>query len=68
MAACVSRNAAVIVDEVFWDYPFETAMPEASPFTTPQCLLFRLGGESKPLEQLRALVCKVALHNSARRI
>jgi len=31
-------------------------------------LLFRLGGESKPLEQLRALVCKVALHNSARRI
>jgi hypothetical protein len=31
-------------------------------------LLFRLGDESTPLEQLRALVCKVALHNSARRI
>jgi hypothetical protein len=44
---CAQRNAALIVDEVFWDYPLAGALPEAAAFRTPPCLLFRLGGLSK---------------------
>ena len=41
---CASRDAALIVDEVFADYPFRTP---ASPALPDNCLTFRLGGLSK---------------------
>ena len=44
---CAERDAALIVDEVFWDYPLGTALPEPHPFEAPSCLTFRLGGLSK---------------------
>jgi len=45
--ACASRHAALILDEVFWDYPLTDSLTEASPFDSPGCLTFRLGGLSK---------------------
>src|SRR5262249_34421547 len=45
--ACAARDAALIVDEVFWDYPLTDALPEAAPLDAPACLTFRLGGLSK---------------------
>lgn len=47
VGACASRGAALIVDEVFWDYPLVDSLAEASPFDSPACLTFRLGGLSK---------------------
>jgi hypothetical protein len=47
VSACASRGAALIVDEVFWDYPLIDSLAEASPFDSPACLTFRLGGLSK---------------------
>ncbi|HEX6463915.1 MAG TPA: pyridoxal phosphate-dependent aminotransferase [Vicinamibacterales bacterium] len=45
--ACAARSAALIVDEVFWEYPLEDPLPEPASFSGPPCLLFRLGGLSK---------------------
>jgi aspartate/methionine/tyrosine aminotransferase len=42
---CQERNAALIVDEVFIDYPLGNALSSASQLS--QCLTFRLGGLSK---------------------
>ena len=47
VGVCASRGAALIVDEVFWDYPLTDSLAEASPFDSPPCLTFRLGGLSK---------------------
>jgi hypothetical protein len=44
---CAARDAGLIVDEVFWDYPLGDSLPEPKPFVAPPCLLFRLGGLSK---------------------
>ncbi len=44
-ARCADRGAALILDEVFADYPLAES-PEA-PSLTPACLHFRLGGLSK---------------------
>jgi hypothetical protein len=44
---CAARDAGLIVDEVFWDYPLGDSLPEPKPFDAPPCLLFRLGGLSK---------------------
>lgn len=44
---CAARDAALIVDEVFWDYPLGDSLPEPKPFDASPCLLFRLGGLSK---------------------
>jgi len=46
---CSARNAALIVDEVFADYPLSPAIeaPPAAAFGAPACLSFRLGGLSK---------------------
>lgn len=45
---CADRNAALIADEVFADYPLEphAVTPPASG-SSPACLTFRLGGLSK---------------------
>ena len=45
--ACASRDAALIVDEVFWDYPLRHPLAEAGPLQSSRCLSFRLGGLSK---------------------
>jgi alanine-synthesizing transaminase len=46
---CSARNAALIVDEVFADYPLSPAIEAASAAVSdaPACLSFRLGGLSK---------------------
>jgi aspartate/methionine/tyrosine aminotransferase len=46
---CAARNAALIVDEVFADYPLSPAVAAVSApsAATPACLSFRLGGLSK---------------------
>jgi aspartate/methionine/tyrosine aminotransferase len=44
---CAARDAALIVDEVFCDYPLGDALPEAPALREPGCLLARLGGLSK---------------------
>jgi aspartate/methionine/tyrosine aminotransferase len=46
---CSARNAALIVDEVFADYPLSPAIEAASAAVVdaPACLSFRLGGLSK---------------------
>ena len=45
--ACASRDAALIVDEVFREYPLQPSLPEAAALDAPECLVFRLGGLSK---------------------
>jgi alanine-synthesizing transaminase len=45
---CSARNAALIVDEVFADYPLSPVIEAASAACgAPACLAFRLGGLSK---------------------
>jgi alanine-synthesizing transaminase len=45
---CASRSAALILDEVFRDYPLDGGpLPEPAPLDSPPCLTFRLGGLSK---------------------
>ncbi len=44
-ARCAQRNAALIIDEVFIDYPLTDA--PAPPSRVSDCLTFRLGGLSK---------------------
>ena len=44
---CRSRDAALIVDEVFCDYPLTRPLAEPSALQSPGCLVFRLGGLSK---------------------
>lgn len=44
---CASRQAALIIDEVFIDYPLSDAV--RAPTALPQCLTFRLGGLSKSI-------------------
>ncbi len=46
-SACAARRAALIVDEVFREYPLGDPLPEPEAFASPPCLLFRLGGLSK---------------------
>lgn len=41
------RGAALILDEVFCDYPLHEPWPEPEALRHPPCLLFRLGGLSK---------------------
>ena len=44
-AICAAANAALVIDEVFADYPISAPIPSsATPF---ECLAFRLGGLSK---------------------
>jgi hypothetical protein len=46
---CAARGAALIVDEVFWDYPLAGPLAEAPALAGPPCLLARLGGLSKTI-------------------
>jgi alanine-synthesizing transaminase len=44
---CGERGAALIVDEVFHDFPLGADLPEAPALSTAPCLVARLGGLSK---------------------
>ena len=44
---CAARGAALIIDEVFADYPLEGSQVEIAPAPGASCLTFRLGGLSK---------------------
>jgi alanine-synthesizing transaminase len=46
---CADRRAALILDEVFVDYPLSRPFDEPHAFATPACLLCRLGGLSKSI-------------------
>jgi alanine-synthesizing transaminase len=46
-AICADNGGALIVDEVFHDFPLGDALVEPRAFDRPSCLLFRLGGLSK---------------------
>lgn len=46
---CASREAAIILDEVFCDYPLMADLAELTPLPDPQALTFRLGGFSKTI-------------------
>lgn len=46
---CADRDAALIVDEVFCDYPLSSPFAEPRAFAEPPCLLCRLGGLSKSI-------------------
>jgi hypothetical protein len=47
IARCAARDAALILDEVFVDYPLRDGAVEPASTAAPDCLLFRLGGLSK---------------------
>jgi len=47
IARCAARDAALILDEVFVDYPLRDGAAEPASTAAPDCLLFRLGGLSK---------------------
>jgi alanine-synthesizing transaminase len=48
VSRCAERYAALMLDEVFCDYPFADApLPEPDVLQRDGCLLFRLGGLSK---------------------
>ena len=46
---CADRRAALILDEVFVDYPLSRTFEEPRAFAAPDCLLCRLGGLSKSI-------------------
>jgi alanine-synthesizing transaminase len=46
---CAERDAALIVDEVFCDYPLGRPLEEPRALAAPACLLCRLGGLSKTI-------------------
>jgi alanine-synthesizing transaminase len=46
---CATRGAALILDEVFADYPLSRPFSEPPAFAAPACLLCRLGGLSKSI-------------------
>jgi aspartate/methionine/tyrosine aminotransferase len=47
VSRCERRQAALIVDEVFCDYPLGAPIPEPRALAAPGCLVCRLGGLSK---------------------
>ena len=47
VARCDARRAALIVDEVFCDYPLGAPIAEPRALDAPSCLVCRLGGLSK---------------------
>ena len=47
VARCDARDAALIVDEVFCDYPLGAPIAEPRALDAPPCLVCRLGGLSK---------------------
>jgi alanine-synthesizing transaminase len=49
VSRCADRDAALIVDEVFCDYPLGAAFRDPAALSSSRCLVFRLGGLSKTI-------------------
>jgi aspartate/methionine/tyrosine aminotransferase len=49
VSRCARHGAALIVDEVFCDYPLRGPLEDPGALTSPECLVFRLGGLSKTI-------------------
>jgi aspartate/methionine/tyrosine aminotransferase len=47
VSRCASRGAALVVDEVFWDYPLGVPLEDPPALRSPAVSLARLGGLSK---------------------
>ena len=62
---CGDRQAALIVDEVFCDYPLSSPFGEPRAFAEPPCLLCRLGGLSKSIGLPQAKLGWMALDGPA---
>jgi alanine-synthesizing transaminase len=58
---CRDRQAALILDEVFCDYPLGAPFDEPRAFAEPPCLLCRLGGLSKSIGLPQAKLGWIAL-------
>jgi alanine-synthesizing transaminase len=58
---CRDRQAALILDEVFCDYPLGSPFVEPRAFAEPPCLLCRLGGLSKSIGLPQAKLGWIAL-------
>ena len=58
---CHDRQAALILDEVFCDYPLGAPFVEPRAFVEPPCLLCRLGGLSKSIGLPQAKLGWIAL-------
>jgi alanine-synthesizing transaminase len=62
---CRDRQAALILDEVFCDYPLGAPFDEPRAFAEPPCLLCRLGGLSKSIGLPQAKLGWIALDGPA---
>jgi alanine-synthesizing transaminase len=62
---CGERQAALILDEVFCDYPLGEPFDEPRAFAEPACLLCRLGGLSKSIGLPQAKLGWIALSGPA---
>jgi alanine-synthesizing transaminase len=62
---CGDRGAALILDEVFCDYPLSAPLAEPRAFVEPPCLLCRLGGLSKSIGLPQAKLGWMALDGPA---
>ena len=62
VARCAARQAALIVDEVFCDYPLQSALDEPRALASPECLTFRLGGLSKTVGLPQVKLGWIAVH------
>jgi alanine-synthesizing transaminase len=65
---CAGREAALILDEVFCDYPLGPALDAPAAFEEPPCLLCRLGGLSKSIGLPQAKLGWIALSGPAGRV
>jgi alanine-synthesizing transaminase len=63
---CGERHAALIVDEVFGDYPLGRPLDEPRAFVAPPCLVCRLGGLSKSIGLPQVKLGWIALDGPAR--
>jgi alanine-synthesizing transaminase len=62
---CLEQEAALILDEVFCDYPLGPPFQEPRPLVTPPCLLCRLGGLSKTIALPQVKLGWIALDGPA---
>jgi aspartate/methionine/tyrosine aminotransferase len=62
---CASRDAALILDEVFCDYPLGRPFDEPRSLAAPPCLLCRLGGLSKTIALPQVKLGWIALDGPA---
>lgn len=64
VSRCATRGAALIVDEVFCDYPLGRPMAEPPALGSQQGLIFRLGGLSKTIGLPQVKLGWIAVHGS----